>query len=106
MDCVLVGVRVSLQSTNQCISPGVRQLQGEAGVVVPDDGYLRQANALLEKHNALLIADEVQTGCARTGRMLCCDHEDVKPDILVLGKVCARWQALLATMTPCVYRPL
>ena len=56
-------------------------------MVVPDDGYLRAAQDLLHKHNALLIADEVQTGCARTGRMLACDHDGVKPDILVLGKV-------------------
>ena len=60
--------------------------QGEAGVVVPDPGYLTGAKELLRKHNALLIADEVQTGLARTGRMLACDHEGVRPDILVLGK--------------------
>lgn len=60
--------------------------QGEAGVVVPDSGYLSAAHDLLKKHNALLIADEVQTGLARTGRMLCCDHDGVRPDILVLGK--------------------
>ena len=64
-------------------------------MVVPDEGYLRAARDLLHKHNALLIADEVQTGCARTGRMLACDHEDVKPDILVLGKV--RGLIVLAT---------
>ena len=69
------------------MSRGCCWLQGEAGVVVPDEGYLRGVRDLLHKHNALLIADEVQTGCARTGRMLACDHEDVKPDILVLGKV-------------------
>ena len=61
-------------------------LQGEAGVVVPDEGYLRGAHALLKEHNALLIGDEVQSGLARTGRMLACDWEGVKPDILVLGK--------------------
>jgi len=64
----------------------VEPIQGEAGVVVPDDGYLREAKALLQKHNALLIADEVQTGLCRTGKMLACDHDNVKPDILVLGK--------------------
>ena len=74
------------------MSTGWCWFQGEAGVVVPDEGYLRGVRDLLHKHNALLIADEVQTGCARTGRMLACDHEDVKPDILVLGKVCARSQ--------------
>lgn len=66
--------------------PAYAPLQGEAGVVVPAEGYLRGAHALLREHNALLIADEVQTGLARTGRMLACDWEDVKPDILVLGK--------------------
>lgn len=60
--------------------------QGEAGVVVPDNGYLTGVKAALEKHNALLIADEVQTGLCRTGRMLACDHEGVRPDLLVLGK--------------------
>ena len=61
-------------------------LQGEAGVVVPDTGYLTGVKKLLKEHNALLIADEVQTGLCRTGKMLCCDHEGVRPDILVLGK--------------------
>lgn len=61
-------------------------IQGEAGVVVPDDDYIPGARALCTKYRALLIADEVQTGIARTGRRLCCDHFDVKPDILVLGK--------------------
>lgn len=61
-------------------------IQGEAGVVVPDDGYLKAVRALCTEHNVLMIADEVQTGIARTGRLLACDHEDVKPDILILGK--------------------
>lgn len=61
-------------------------IQGEAGVVVPDDDYIPGVRALCTKYRALLIADEVQTGIARTGRRLCCDHFDVKPDILVLGK--------------------
>ncbi|PNG70204.1 putative ornithine aminotransferase, partial [Tetrabaena socialis] len=60
----------------------VEHIQGEAGVVVPDPGYLAGAHRLLKQHNALLIADEVQTGLCRTGRMLACDWEDVKPDIL------------------------
>ncbi|RMG75625.1 MAG: ornithine--oxo-acid transaminase [Bacteroidetes bacterium] len=64
----------------------VEPIQGEAGVVVPDEGYLREAYALCHAHKVLFIADEVQTGLARTGRMLCCDHEDVRPDILILGK--------------------
>jgi ornithine--oxo-acid transaminase len=64
----------------------VEPIQGEAGVVVPDEGYLRSAYELCKKHNVLFIADEVQTGIARTGKMLACDHENVKPDILILGK--------------------
>ena len=64
----------------------VEPIQGEAGVEVPADGYLHNAKALCEKHNILFIADEIQTGLARTGKMLCCDHENVKPDILILGK--------------------
>lgn len=61
-------------------------IQGEAGVVVPDDGYLKGVRALCTQYNVLMIADEVQTGLARTGKMLACDHENVKPDILILGK--------------------
>ena len=61
-------------------------IQGEAGVNVPDDGYLKGVSDLCKKYNVLFIADEVQTGIARTGKMLACDYEDVKPDILVLGK--------------------
>ncbi len=61
-------------------------IQGEAGVVVPDDGYLHAVRNLCNKYNVLMIADEIQTGLCRTGRMLACDHENVKPDILVLGK--------------------
>lgn len=64
----------------------VEPIQGEAGVVVPDEGYLRTCFDLCKKHNVLFIADEIQTGIARTGRMLCCDHENVRPDIVVLGK--------------------
>jgi ornithine--oxo-acid transaminase len=61
-------------------------IQGEAGVFVPDDGYLSKAKQLCEEANVLLIADEIQTGLARTGKMLACDHENVRPDILLLGK--------------------
>ncbi len=64
----------------------VEPIQGEAGVFVPDDGYLRQAYELCKKNNVLFIADEVQTGLARTGKLLACDHEGVRPDILILGK--------------------
>lgn len=64
----------------------IEPIQGEAGVVVPSPGYLSRARELCRGVGALLIADEVQTGLGRTGRLLACDHEDVKPDILVLGK--------------------
>ena len=64
----------------------VEPIQGEAGVNVPDDGYLKAAYDLCKKNNVLFIADEVQTGLARTGKMLACDHEGVRPDILILGK--------------------
>ena len=64
----------------------VEPIQGEAGVFVPDDGYLSKAKLLCEESNVLFIADEIQTGLARTGKMLACDHENVRPDILILGK--------------------
>lgn len=64
----------------------VEPIQGEAGVVVPDDGYLKGVRKLCTKYNVLWIADEIQTGLARTGRRLCVDHENVRPDILILGK--------------------
>lgn len=64
----------------------VEPIQGEAGVFVPKDGYLKKAKELCEKHNVLFIADEIQTGIARTGKLLAVDHENVKPDILLLGK--------------------
>ena len=61
-------------------------IQGEAGVVVPDDGYFTGIRNLCTEYNVLMIADEIQTGLARTGKMLACDHENVRPDILILGK--------------------
>ena len=64
----------------------VEPIQGEAGVVVPDDNYLLDAYNLCKENNVLFIADEVQTGIARTGKMICCDHHGFKPDILILGK--------------------
>lgn len=64
----------------------VEPIQGEAGVVVPDDGYLKKAADLCKSKNVLFIADEVQTGISRTGKLYCCQHENVKPDILILGK--------------------
>ena len=65
----------------------VEPIQGEAGAFVPDDGYLKKCYDLCHRHNVLFIADEVQTGIARTGKLLACNYEDVHPDILILGKV-------------------
>lgn len=64
----------------------VEPIQGEAGVYVPDEGFLKKASEICKRHNVLFIADEVQTGIARTGKLIACHHEDVQPDILVLGK--------------------
>ncbi|OFY61349.1 MAG: ornithine--oxo-acid transaminase [Bacteroidetes bacterium RBG_13_42_15] len=64
----------------------VEPIQGEAGVFVPDEGYLKKSYDLCKKHNVLFIADEIQTGIGRTGKRLACDHEGVRPDILILGK--------------------
>lgn len=64
----------------------IEPIQGEAGVVVPHDGYLSKAKQYCADANVLFIGDEIQTGLCRTGRMLCCDHENVRPDILILGK--------------------
>ncbi|MDE5439355.1 ornithine--oxo-acid transaminase [Elizabethkingia meningoseptica] len=64
----------------------VEPIQGEAGVYVPDEGFLKKSSELCKKHNVLFIADEVQTGIARTGKLIACHHEDVQPDILILGK--------------------
>ena len=64
----------------------VEPIQGEAGVYVPDEGYIKNASELCKKHNVIFIADEVQTGIARTGKLIACHHENVQPDILILGK--------------------
>lgn len=64
----------------------VEPIQGEAGVYVPDEGYLAEAARLCREHRVLFIADEIQTGLCRTGKLLACDHEDVRPDVLILGK--------------------
>ena len=64
----------------------VEPIQGEAGILVPDEGFLKKASEMCRAANVLLIADEIQTGLCRTGKMLCSDHEDVRPDILLLGK--------------------
>ncbi len=78
-------LHVALQDPN-VVGFLVEPIQGEAGVLVPDDGYLAKAAELCREANVLLIADEIQTGLARTGKMLACDHEKVRPDILLLGK--------------------
>ncbi len=64
----------------------VEPIQGEAGVVVPSDGYLKKAREICTENNVLFIADEIQTGLGRTGKLLCCEHEGVEPDMLILGK--------------------
>ncbi|MDB2415644.1 ornithine--oxo-acid transaminase [bacterium] len=81
----LEALETELKDPNVCAFM-VEQIQGEAGVVVPDDGYLAGVRALCTKYNVLFIADEVQTGIARTGKMIACDFEDARPDILILGK--------------------
>jgi len=81
----LAALSAALQQKN-VVGFLVEPIQGEAGVVVPDDGYLSKAKQYCEMANALFIADEIQTGLSRTGTMLCCDHENVRPDILILGK--------------------
>lgn len=81
----LILLEAALQDKNVCAFM-FEPIQGEAGVVVPDEGYIAGAKALCEKYRVLMIADEVQTGLCRTGKMLACDHENVKPDILILGK--------------------
>ena len=81
----LVALEESFQDKNVCAFM-VEPIQGEAGVVVPDEGYLAGIRTLCNKYNVLFIADEVQTGIGRTGRMLATDYEDARPDILILGK--------------------
>ncbi len=75
-----------IQSDPNIIGFLVEPIQGEAGVVVPDDNYLKEAYKLCKKYNVLFIADEVQTGIARTGKMLACDHLGIRPDVVILGK--------------------
>lgn len=81
----LASLAEALQNKNVC-GFLVEPIQGEAGVVVPEDGYLSKAKQYCEDANVLFIADEIQTGLCRTGKMLACDHENVRPDILLLGK--------------------
>lgn len=80
-----------IDALERAISPNtaafiVEPIQGEGGIVIPPAGYLEAAAALCRRHNVLFVADEIQTGLGRTGRLLACDHEDVKPDGLILGK--------------------
>lgn len=79
-------LRVVLETDPDIAGFLVEPIQGEAGARVPDDGYLSDCYQLCKQHNVLFIADEVQTGLARTGRLLACDHENVRPDVLILGK--------------------
>ena len=82
----LKALEEALENNNNVAGFLVEPIQGEAGVYVPSEGYLQTAKALCEKHGVLFIADEVQTGIARTGELLAVNHEDVTPDILILGK--------------------
>jgi len=82
----LEALELVLEKNKNIVGFLVEPIQGEAGVYVPSEGYLSGAKALCKKHNVLFIADEVQTGIARTGKLLAVDHENVKPDILILGK--------------------
>ncbi|HEX8017664.1 MAG TPA: ornithine--oxo-acid transaminase [Flavobacterium sp.] len=82
----LIALERVLESSKNIAGFLVEPIQGEAGVYVPSEGYLAKAKALCEKHNVLFIADEVQTGIARTGKLLAVHHENVQPDILILGK--------------------
>lgn len=82
----LAALEKALESSKNIAGFLVEPIQGEAGVYVPSEGYLAKAKELCEKHNVLFIADEVQTGIARTGKLLAVQHENVQPDILILGK--------------------
>lgn len=78
-------LETALKNPNVC-ALWIEPIQGEAGVYIPQQGYLKSAAELCSRHHVLLMADEIQTGIARTGRMLACDHENVRPDVLILGK--------------------
>ena len=79
-------LKTVLDDENNIAGVLMEPIQGEAGVVVPDDGFLREVYNLCKQHHVLFMADEIQTGIARTGKWLACDHESIKPDILILGK--------------------
>ena len=82
----LKSLEQKLQENPSIVAFMVEPIQGEMGVVIPPAGYLKKAHELLKKHRALLIADEIQTGLGRTGKMLCADHDGVRPDVVLLGK--------------------
>ncbi len=82
----LTALEDALINDDQIVAFMVEPIQGEAGIIVPDEGYLKRASDICKEYNVLFIADEIQTGVARTGRLLAVDHEGVKPDILILGK--------------------
>lgn len=79
-------LRQALQANKNIAGFIVEPIQGEAGIIIPQEGYLKQCFELCQQHKVLFIADEIQTGIARTGRMLACDYENIKPNILILGK--------------------
>lgn len=81
----LLALEKALQNKNVAAYM-VEPIQGEAGVIIPDEGYLKGVRELCDEYNVLFIADEIQTGLCRTGKMLACNHENVRPDILILGK--------------------
>lgn len=82
----LLALEAALKANPNVVGFCLEPIQGEAGVVVPPDGYLRGVRALCDRYNVLMVADEVQTGLGRTGKMLAVEHESVRPDVLVLGK--------------------
>jgi ornithine--oxo-acid transaminase len=80
-----------ITALEQAITPNtaavmIEPIQGEGGVIIPPSGYLRQVRQLCDRHNILMIADEIQTGLGRTGKLFACDHEDVRPDVMIVGK--------------------
>tara|TARA_B110000971_G_scaffold157921_1_gene161278 strand:- start:234 stop:1433 length:1200 start_codon:yes stop_codon:yes gene_type:complete len=82
----ILSLKHKLEQDPNIVSIMLEPIQGEAGIIIPDDGYLGKVKELCSEHNVLMIADEVQTGLGRTGKMLACDYENVQPDILILGK--------------------
>lgn len=82
----IMSLKQKLEQEPNIVSIMLEPIQGEAGIIIPDDGYLGKVKELCSEHNVLMIADEVQTGLGRTGKMLACDYENVHPDILILGK--------------------